>query len=238
MQFNKINSLARVALFAVTVLSLSCNRQPIGPNGPDPVKPGDYLSFKDFRALYPGSGTFTIPTGTKRIRGVVISNSTNESAGNFRLEDESGYGIYLYTLVGSPVYSLGSVLEIDPTGGGLLLLYNGDLELEKVPIANVTPISGTISITPRTTTIAQIIANQNTWASTLIKITGVTSITVGSTNTTGTNYNVTDATGTLVMFVRASSGITVNTGATSVTGFVSIYNGTPEIGVRTNADFQ
>ncbi len=243
MYFNKQKRIPLVAMIfaCASLLSVSCNKQPVGPTGPDPVgppAPGTYLTFAQFRALYPGSGNFTIPAGTKKIRGVVISNSANEAAGNFRLQDESGSGIYLYTVVGSPVYSMGSILEINPTGGGILLLYNGDLELKSVPQANIVPVGGTIPITPRTATVAQVIANKDTWASTLVKISNLTSITQVSTNGTGTNYNVTDATGTITLFVRTASGITVNTSGTSITGYVSIYNSSAEIGIRTAADIQ
>ena len=186
--------------FAASVLLLSCDKEPIGPTGPDPLGPGDYMSFSAFRALYPGSGEYTIPSGTKRIRGQVISNNTNEASGVYRLQDESGSGIYLYTVIGSPVYPMGAVLDIDATGGGKLLLYNGDLELMSVPQANITQVSGTINITPRVATVADIITNKNTWASSLVKINNVTSITQASSNSTGVTYNVTDATGTLSMF--------------------------------------
>jgi hypothetical protein len=223
---------------AASVLLLSCDKEPIGPSGPDPLGPGDYLTFKDFRALYPGSGDYIIPTGTKRIRGVVISNNTNEAAGSYRLQDESGAGIYLYTVIGSPVYPMGSVLDITPSGGGKFTLYNGDLELMSVPQANIVLVSGTISITPKVATIADILANKNTWASSLVKINSVTSITQASSNSTGVTYNITDATGTLSMFVRNASGISVNTSGTSVTGYVSIYNTTTQIGIRTAGDIQ
>lgn len=243
MYFKKLkwSSLAAIIFAIVSMMTISCDKQPVGPTGPDPVGPpvpGQYLSFADFRALYPGSGTYTIPNGTKKIRGVVISNSANEAAGNFRLQDESGSGIYFYSAVGSPVYSMGSVLEINPTGGGVLLLYNGDLELKSVPQANVVPVGGTIAITPRPATIAQVIANKDVWASSLVKISNLTSITVSSSNATGTNYNVTDATGTITLFVRTASGITVNTNGTSITGYVSIYNSSAEIGIRTASDIQ
>jgi hypothetical protein len=243
MYFNKLkwSPLAAIIFAIVSLLTISCDKQPVGPTGPDPVGPpvpGQYLSFADFRALYPGSGNYTIPAGTKKIRGVVISNSINEAAGNFRLQDESGSGIYFYSAVGSPVYSMGSVLEINPTGGGILLLYNGDLELKSVPQANVVPVGGTITITPRAVTIAQVIANKDVWASSLVKISSLTSIIQGSTNGTGTNYTVSDATGSITLFVRAASGITVNMSGTSITGYVSIYNSSAEIGIRTASDIQ
>lgn len=223
---------------AVSILFSACDKQPVGPTGPDPLGPGDYMTFAAFRALYPGSGEYLLPTGTKRIRGQIISNNTNEANGVYRLQDESGAGIYLFTVIGSPVYPMGSVLEIDPTGGGKLLLYNGDLELMSVPQSNIVVVSGTIPITTRTATIAEIVTNKNNWASSLVKINNVTSIAQASSNSTGVTYNVTDATGTLSMFVRNASGITVNTAGTSVTGYVSIFNTTTQVGIRTAADIQ
>jgi len=221
----------------VSVLFLSCDKEPVGPTGPDPLGPGDYMSFTEFRALYPGSGDYTFPTGTKRIRGIIISNTTNEASGVYRLQDESGAGIYLFTLNGSLVYQIGDVLDINPLGGKFTL-YNNDLELMGVPMSNITKVSGAITITPRVATVADIIANKNTWASSLVKINNVTSITQSSSNSTGITYNITDATGTLSMFVRTASGITVNTSGTSVTGYVSIYLTTTQIGIRTAADIQ
>jgi hypothetical protein len=243
MEFKKLkySPLTVIAFAVLSIVSFSCDKQPIGPTGPDPVGPpvpGQYLSFTEFRALHTGGGDVTVPTGTKKIRGVVISNSANEAAGNYRLQDESGSGIYFYSVVGSPIYSLGSVLEINPAGGGILTLYNGDLELKSVPQANVVPVGGTIAVTPRVATVAQIITNKNTWASSLVKIINVTNISQASANSTGVTYNVTDATGTLSMFVRVASAITVNTSGTSVTGYVSIFNSTTQVGIRNASDIQ
>lgn len=243
MHFKKLKWSPVAALMVVTmsILFTSCDKEPIGPIGPDPVgpaAPGQYISLVDFRALYPGSGNYTIPSSTKKFRAAVISNSANEAAGNFRLQDESGSGIRLYAAVGSPVYSMGSVLEVDPTGGGILELYNGDLELKSVPQAKVVPLSGTITLTTRNATIAQVIANKDAWASSLVKISNLTSITQGSTNGTGTNYTLTDATGSITMFVRTASGITVNTSGNTITGYITIYNSAAEFVIRSAADIQ
>lgn len=227
-------------VLAAAMLS-SCDKQPVGPEGPDPFQPpppGLYISIADFRALYSGSGDMTIPAGTKKVLGVVISNSTNEAAGNYRLQDDSGAGLYLYSVVGSPVYPLGTILEIDAAGAGVFTLWNNDLELKSVPQSKVVIKGGTIPITPREATVAEIITNRNTWASTLVKIRNITSITQASSNSTGVTYNITDATGTLSMFIRNVSGITVNTSATTVTGYVSIYNTTTQVGVRATSDIQ
>jgi hypothetical protein len=232
--------IAVIALMTVSLLNFSCDKQPVGPDGPDPVPPpppGTYLSFTDFRALYTGAD-ITVPAGTKKIRGVVISNSLNEAKDVYRLQDESGAGIYLFAALNSPVYSMGNVLDIDAAGAGKLISYNGDLELMSVPQAKVVPVAGSLTVTPRITTIAQIIANRNTWASSLVKVNSITSIVQASTNAAGVTYNITDATGTMSMFVRLASGITVNTSATSVTGYISIFNATTQIGIRTAADLQ
>jgi hypothetical protein len=236
-----IKNYTTIALFAILALFTSCDREPIGPTGPDPVGPpvpGQYLSFAEFRNLFTGPADMTIPTGTKKVRGVVISNNANEAAGNYRLQDESGAGLYFYSVVGSPIYPMGTVLEIDAAGSGVFTLWNGDLELKSVPQNKVVPLGGTIAVTPRVTTIADIIANRDLWASSLVRVNNLTSITQGSSNSTGTNYNITDATGTLSIFVRTASGITVNTAGTSITGYVSIYNSTTQIGIRSAADIQ
>ena len=200
------------------------------------------MKISDFRALYPGTGTLLVPAGTKKIRGVVVSNNANEAAGNYRIQDENGGGIYLYTVVGSPVYPLGAVLEIDAAGVGQLLLYNGDLELKSVPIDKVVTVPLTLTVSPRVTTCAEVVTNRNTWASSLVRINNLTGIVQSSTNSTGATYTVTDASGSLTVFVRTASGITVNTAGRSITGYVSIYKtatqDATQLGIRSAADIQ
>jgi hypothetical protein len=233
-------------LFLVSVAGLlSCNKLPLGPSGPDPIIPTDpaqLMKIADFRALYPGSGTVTVPAGTKKIRGVVISNSANEAVGNFRVQEENGAGIYLYTVAGSPTYALGSVLEIDAAGVGELLLYNGDLELKSVPQDKIVVVPLSSTITPRNATCAEVVANRNTWSSSLVKISNLTSIRQTSTNTTGATYTISDASGSLTMFVRNAAAITVNTAGRSVTGYVSIFKTSTQdatqIGIRSAMDIQ
>jgi hypothetical protein len=183
-----------------------------------------------------------VPAGTKKIRGVIISNNANEAVGNFRLQDESGSGLYLYTTIGSPVYPLGTVIEIDAAGVGELILFNGDLELKSVPKEKINVVPVTLSILPRTATCAQILANRNAWASSLVKINNLSSITQTNTNSTGTTYTLTDGTGSLSMFVRTASGISVNTTGRSITGYISIFKtatqDATQIGIRSAADIQ
>lgn len=214
-----------VLVMAASLLFAGCDKEPIGPTGPDPVAPGSYLPIAQFRTLHTGSGDVTVPVGTKKILGKVISNSANEAVGNFRLQDESGAGIYLYTVQGSPVYALGDVLEIDAAGSGVLTLFNGDLELKSVPAAKVTVINGAVlNVVPRIATAQKVIDSLQRWASTLVTLSNVTIAKQGGPNSAGQNYSITDATGTLVSFVRTASGIVLpEGGADSITGYISIY---------------
>ena len=224
------------------LLFVSCDKEPVGPTGPDPVAPGSYMPLVQFRALHTGAGDVTVPMGTKKIIGKVISNSANEAVGNFRIQDESGAGIYLYTVQGSPVYNMGDVLEIDAAGVGVLTLFNGDLELKSVPIAKVAVLNGVnLNVVPRVSSAQKVIDSLQKWASTLVTLSNVT-ITKGTSNSTGQNYTITDATGSLVSFVRNASGIILpEGGADSITGYVSIYQpgtGTPvaQLTVRSATD--
>jgi hypothetical protein len=234
-----------LGLLAFSGAFTACDKQPIGPTGPDPIvpsNPSELMSIANFRALYPGTGTVVVPAATKKIRGKVISNSANEGLRSYRIQDESGAGIYLFALGGSPSYAMGSVVEIDAAGNGELMLYNGDLELANVPINKVTVVPVEIDIIPRITTCAEVLANRNTWASSLVRINNLTAITQTSSNSIGVTFKLKDATDSLTMFVRTASGITVNTAAQSVTGYVSIYKvgnrDDTQIGIRSAADFQ
>lgn len=237
--------LSSIALFACAILSfslVSCDKQPIGPTEPDPLGPPDpsrYITLVDFRALYTGGGVDqNIPAGTKKIRAEVVSNTINEASRVYRLQDESGGGLYLFAASGSPVYAQGTVLEIDAASSGVHTIFNGDLELKNVPQAKVVQLSGSLSLAIREATIADIIANNNTWSSSLVRIKNVISIVQASTNSAGVTYNITDATGVLSTFVRNTSGITVNTSGTTVTGYVSIFNSATQVGIRTVDDIQ
>ncbi len=205
-----------------------------GSSNPPPT--GTPITMAQLRALYPGSGDFTLPAGTI-LKAKVISFSANEASGNFRIQDESNAGVVLYAAIGSPVYPLNTVLLMDASGG-ILTLYNGDLELKSVPLQNVSISADPVNITPRVATCQEIITNRNTWSSTMVTINNLTSIVNTGTSGSGTNYTVSDATGTLKMYVRTASAISVNTAGNTITGYVSLYNTDTQIGIRSAADIQ
>ncbi len=158
------------------------------------------------------TGDSTIPAGTW-IEGVIVSDTKNEAARNYRLQDATA-GLQLrFTTNGNPSAALGDKYAVY-VGGLKLSLFNGSLQIDGVETANKT---GTGTITPKTTTIADIIAAGRSWESQVVTIKNVT------ISGSGSNYTIKDATGELVTFIRTSSGITMPTAATGITGYVSIY---------------
>ena len=166
------------------------------------------------------TGDSSIPAGVS-IKGIVISNSKNEAAGNYRLQDASG-GIQLRFAQGAhPAAAVGDSLMV--TVGGLSLsVYNGGLQINDVSVVTQ---SGKGIVTPRPVTIADIKANQRAWESTLVTISDI-SVTPGISNNIGANFIISDATGELTTFVRNTAGITMPAAANSITGYVSLFQPT------------
>lgn len=190
-----------------------------------------YKTIAEIRAL--GAGA-VIPANTG-IRGTIVSNKLNEATGNYRLQDGSGAGIQLRFPLFNPNYNQNDSVRVDVSGLSVDL-FSGDLQINNV--ANTDKV-GTGTPAVRTTTIAQINSNINSWASTQVKLTNVT-FTLGTTNATGKNYTITEvATGnTIVTFIRNTLGYTPPATAASVTGYASIFSPTNQITLRSAADVQ
>lgn len=196
-------------------------------NGQTPV--GSTKTIAEVLAY--ATGDSTIPAGTW-IEGVVVSNTKNEAAGNYRLQDATA-GIQIRFANGSyPVNgAVGDKLQVY-VGGYKISQFNGGLQVNG---ADVSISTGTGTVAPRVATIAQITANMRAWESTVVTINTVT--VTGS----GSNYTIADATGSLPTFVRAASGITMPTAATGITGYVTVYQpagGTagPQLTLRSQDD--
>lgn len=192
-------------------------------------------TIQEIRALYTGSPA-TIPAKTA-IEGIIVSNTANEAAGNYRIQDGSNYGIQIrFTTAGNPQALLGDKFLVD-VSGLTVDLFNGDMQINNVASSLQT---GTGTVAPRVTTVSAINTNlassaSNNWSSTVVTLNNV-SITQTSSNTTGVNYAITDATGSIVSFVRNTLGVTLPAFATSITGYVSLYLGTPQLTIRNAAD--
>jgi hypothetical protein len=197
-------------------------------------------SIAELRALYKGADV-SLASGT--VVGVIVSNGDNETAGNFRIaQEDNSAGIIVYTGTANAALTVGTKVSVN-IAGATLKPFNGDLELAYAPGAGaVITASGTGTVTPRVATIAQIAANRTPWSSTLATVNNVT-IVEGTSSSTGKNYTLTDASGSLTVFIRTAAGIALTSGtATSITGYVSLFKSstatdtTTQLGIRTNND--
>ncbi len=186
-----------------------------------------YKTIAEIRAL--GAGA-TIPANTG-IRGTVISNTLNEANGNYRIQDGSARGIQLRFPSNNPNYVLNDSIAVD-VSNLTVDLFNGDMQINNV--GNSQKI-GNGTVVPRATNTADIVTNLNNWASTVVSLSNVV-ISAGAPSSTGINYTITDPSGSIVSFVRTTLGYTPPATASSVTGYVSIFNGTPQLTLRTPAD--
>ncbi len=198
-------------------------------DGTIPGTPDTLLTIAQVRAIGEGN---TIPAH-RQIDGVITSNTLNEASGNYIIQDESGAAIQLrFTTSGNKNYSLGDSVNIDVSGITLSRFSNGALQVNNLGPAYVLG-QGTATVTP--TTIAEIQANQAAFESRVVRLSNVT-ITQASVNSTGVNYNITDGTGTIVTFIRNTLGVVPTATAMSITGYVGIFSGAPQLNLRDASD--
>jgi hypothetical protein len=232
------------ALLAIGMLAVACNKQPVGPTGPDPYDPNNFTTLAYLRSLYNGADA-GVPANTRTIRATVVSFYKNEATGNYRIQDASGRGINMFlgtSFTDTALLSLGKTVDID-VNGATIGAFNGDVQIKNLNATAFSRVAEPVVITPRTTTVRQVLDSLNQWASSVVKLENVTIAQSGAPGSTGTNYTITDVTGSIITFVRTSAGITLTPGnAQSVTGYVSIFQSattgaiTPQIILRTQSD--
>ncbi len=200
------------------------------------VGTGGLMTIADVRNVYPG-GSAVFVGGTK-IRGVVISDKTTANiTGNNMILQDGNAGITV-RFSAPNIFNLNDSLEIDLSGDSLQTFQQA-LQVNYVSSSAVT-VLGTGMVTPNVQTTAYISSNLSLVESTLMKINGVT-LSGGTSGTYSGTATITDGTGTLILFTRSGatfSGTIYPTGTVNITGFVSNFNGTPELIIRGTGDVQ
>jgi hypothetical protein len=167
------------------------------------------------RSYFTGTKT-TAPAG-KGIKGIVISDGSGKNINNQNLilQGSDGRGI-LVRLTAPHTYPLGESLEIDASNIELSE-YNGLLQLNKVPPANVKDNGlGTLP-TPKVITLAQLATDAEMLESTLVQVNNVDF--VGATKFGGTIQITDDGTTTFALF--SQPGGTVGTTVTAPATFAT-----------------
>jgi hypothetical protein len=176
----------------------------------------------------------TIPSG-KTVTGTVISDKDNGNTDpkNLVIQDTTGGIVVRFTSNHS--FALGDVVTVN-LSGVTLSAFNGLVQATNAATSIATKV-GTGTITPRVTTVSNLLANSNAWESTLVTIQSA-NIT-GGTTYSGTK-SITDATGSINHFTRSTasfSGTTMPVGTFNFTGVVGNFNGA-QLSIRNTTDVQ
>lgn len=197
--------------------------------GGNPNAPG----ILGIRGLYSGSDV-TIPAG-KTVTGIVISDKDNGNTDpkNMVMQDTTGGIVIRFTANHS--FALGDEVTVN-LAGQTLSSFNGLVQVTNAASSIATKI-GTGSITPRVTTISDLLANASAWESTLVTIQNA-SISGGATYS-GTK-TLTDNTGSISHFTRSAASFSASplpVGTFNFTGLVSNFNGA-QLSIRKLTDVQ
>ena len=193
-------------------------------------------TIQEIKDTSSSTSTIIIPDGWT-IRGTVISDVAqgNITAKNLAVQDGQA-GIIVRFTANNSALQLNDSVQIELTGGNLYF-YNGLLEVDQIPNARAT-VLGTGTIQPNVVTIAQVMADVNTYQSTLIRLNGVTLS--GSTTFSG-NTVVTQGAETIGMYTSTGAlfaGDPLPTGTINLVGLVNVQNAVAEIKMRNASDVQ
>jgi hypothetical protein len=194
---------------------------------------GELMSIAELRSAF-ASGANQGPADRK-IRGVVISDRANGNliGNNLIIQDASGGIMVRFTA--NHIFSLGEEVEVN-VDGKELSEFNGLLQLNNVELSAAVSTGPGIVPAPRVATVAEVIANLEAWESTLVKIEGATIS--GGNNYSANNIQVSDGSGTIVLFTRNTAtfaNTALPTGEVSLTAIISQFN-TPQLLLRNLGD--
>jgi hypothetical protein len=177
-------------------------------------------NIQDIRSQY---STAAVTLGSQKIRGIVISDraAANLVTQNLVIQDSLGYGITV-RFTANHTLNLGDKVEIN-LSGGTLDQFNGLLQVSNLATTTVTTVSSGNTVTPRVATVAQILANAETWESTLVRVNAATI----SGTTYGTGTTLTDASGTMALYTRTGatfSGSAITSGSVNVVSILGQFD--------------
>ena len=210
------------------------------PEGGETPEPGTVGTIADVLAL--GNGA-TIPANTV-IEGVVISNmelNNLTSKKGMYVQDETA-ALQFY-LAANHEFAFGDKVQID-LSGATVGAYNGAVQISGLALDKITKISSDNTVTPKTVTMADFLANKYEGQYVAIEGVQVVSADLSKTFVMGgahTSINMEDASGNkFVVFSSkyASYGAqTVPQGSGTIKGISSINNGAMQIIFCQESDF-
>ena len=189
------------------------------------------ITIQELRNLFK-SGV-TVGPDNRKIRGIVISDKDNGNLDSRNLVVQDATGGIVVRFQSNHTFTLGQDIEV-AVSGQELSEFNGLLQVNGISNELAKSLGAGTLPTPREAKVSEIIANLENWESTLVLIKGAT---IAAGNYSGSR-NVSDATGTIVMFTRSQasfSGQAVPGGNVDIIAIVSQFN-TPQIIIRNTSD--
>lgn len=191
-----------------------CNGQVVNPPPPPVI-----TRIKDVRNMFTGS---TVSLGSISITGVVINDkNSNSTSGKLLVIQDGDRGITLF-FGDNHNFLPGDSLVINVSGGSLQE-YNNLLQIQGLSASSAEKV-GTGVVTPKTITIAQLLADFENNESSLVKILNV-SIPAGGKYVVGgqhTSKDITDGTGSMKLFSSGSASFGANDVPTTPKTFIGV----------------
>ena len=210
------------------------------------------IDIEDIRNLY--NGTTTNINGSYYILGVVTSDRTTTNINSRNLFIQDNTGAICVRFAANHSFNLGDSLYINVSGqslGEFSNLLQIGTSTPNVPIGAVTILATGKSVSPRITTVAQILANMSSndsWESSLLKIQNASISSSTGTTTFGGSIQINDGTGVITLYTASGASFasaTFPTGTVSITGILTDFGGTvtppntnAQIQLRSAADVQ
>ena len=162
---------------------------------------GNLISISTLRAAFGGS----VPTNSKINAYVISDRTTGNIVGQNMVIMDASAGITV-RFTSAHTFNEGDQIEI-PLDGATLGEFSGLMQLEGIASGSVTVVSTGNVVPPTTITVANLLANPETYESSLVKI--VNAGISGSTTYSG-GLDLTDGTGTIDLFTRFTASFAAN----------------------------
>lgn len=194
----------------------------------------ELMDISALRTIFADGGS-NVPADRK-ISGVVISDYANGNIHGQNLVIQDGTAGIVVRFDAPHTFALGEEIEVIISNLELSE-YNGLLQVNNVPVANVDAMGMGTMPTPTTLTIADFLANSEDYESTLVKFVGLTCPDGG---TYAGPKTLTDGTNDLPMYTRndaSFSGDNMPTGTFTITGIASQFMDA-QINIRNTSDVE
>lgn len=189
------------------------------------------ITIRAVRNLYKGKSVI-ISFGTV-IKGTIISDSKNESNGNYKIEDVDGSAIILYGIsLTNLSFDKSFIIDI---GGATLEQFSNELEITKLDNSKIFSTSYQ-SILPKITNIAQVFDSAEVWCSSLVQLQNVY-LSTPTVTSSGRSYTIMDNKGSIETFVRSTAAFNLQSGnAITIKGYVSLNGSRVQLQLRNQND--